>query len=330
MNNSQLKVYYKKNTSKSPLIIFIHGAACDHTLWLYQTRYFFNKNFSVISMDLPGHGKNLTKPLNSIKGLSDLIKKLIKSLPNKEIYLVGHSMGSLICLETSLANFREIKKIFLIGTSYPMQVNKSLLLKSKTDQDSAIKDMINWSLSDRIKLNGANLIGLNLPNLINVIMSNSRKGLLYKNLLACNNFILNKNKIEEVKTPFTIIAGSNDIMTSKKNSEILNDMLFDNYKIGSSINDERQYEFERIVYKAGSHFIVGLFISSFVQFVLASIIVTANPGEPLFSEQVATMTWVSFLAVFVITLSIVGKGYLGLISGIEKITGLKREDFLKT
>lgn len=114
------------------------------------------------------------------------------------------------------------------------------------------------------------------------------------------------------------------------NNILLNDMLFDNYKISSSINYERQNEFERIVYKAGSHFIMGLFISSFLQFVLASIIVTANPGEPLFSEQVATMTWVSFLAVFVITLSIVGKGYLGLISGIEKITGLKKEDFLKT
>ena len=114
------------------------------------------------------------------------------------------------------------------------------------------------------------------------------------------------------------------------NNILLNDMLFDNYKISSSINYERQNEFEMIVYRAGSHFIMGLFISSFVQFVLASIIVTANPGEPLFSEQVATMTWVSFLAVFVITLSIVGRGYLGLISGIEKITGLKREDFLKT
>lgn len=114
------------------------------------------------------------------------------------------------------------------------------------------------------------------------------------------------------------------------NNILLNDMLFDNYKISSSIYYERQNEFERIVYRAGSHFIMGLFISSLVQFVLASIIVTANPGEPLFSEQVATMTWVSFLAVFVITLSIVGKGYLGLISGIEKITGLKREDFLKT
>ena len=97
MNNSQLQVYFKKNTSKSPLIIFIHGAACDHTLWLYQTRYFFNKNFSVISMDLPGHGKNLSKPLNSIKELSNLIKKLIKRLPNKEIYLV--EIGRASCRE---------------------------------------------------------------------------------------------------------------------------------------------------------------------------------------------------------------------------------------
>jgi hypothetical protein len=28
-------------------------------------------------------------------------------------------------------------------------------------------------------------------------------------------------------------------------------------------------------------------------------------------------------------MSVVGKGYLGLISGVEKITGLKKEDFLK-
>ena len=86
------------------------------------------------------------------------------SISIKSITIKPAKSRSLICLETSLENFSVIKKIFLIGTAYPMQVNKSLLLKSKTDQDLAIKDMINWSLSDRIKLNGANLIGLNLPN----------------------------------------------------------------------------------------------------------------------------------------------------------------------
>ena len=56
----------------------------------------------------------------------------------------------------------------------------------------------------------------------------------------------------------------------------------------------------------------------------------SNPGESSFNEEVATMTWVSYLAVLVPTMLIVGKGYLELIIGIEKITGLKKEEFLKT
>ena len=113
------------------------------------------------------------------------------------------------------------------------------------------------------------------------------------------------------------------------NKILLNDIIFNNYKINNSIKYEEQNKFESIVHRAGSHFIAGLFISSFIQFILASLIVTSNPGESSFNEQVGTMTWVSFLAVFVITMSVVGKGYLGLISGVEKITGLKKEDFLK-
>ena len=42
------------------------------------------------------------------------------------------------------------------------------------------------------------------------------------------------------------------------------------------------------------------------------------------------MTWVSYIAVLLPTMLIVGKGYLGLISGIEKVTSLKKEEFLKS
>jgi len=147
-------------------------------------------------------------------------------------------------------------------------------------------------------------------------------------------FGLSKNWfiVKEGALPSLIGLGLIILRKLRKNSFnkiLLNDIIFDNHKINSSIKYEEQNEFETIVHRAGSHFIVGLFMSSFIQFILASLIVTSNPGESLFNEQVATMTWVSFLAVFVITMSIVGKGYLGLISGIEKITGLKKEDFLK-
>ena len=147
-------------------------------------------------------------------------------------------------------------------------------------------------------------------------------------------FGLSKNWfiVKEGALPSLIGLGLIILRKLRKNSFnkiLLNDIIFDNHKINSSIKYEEQNEFETIVHRAGSHFIVGLFMSSFIQFILASLIVTSNPGESLFNEQVATMTWVSFLAVFFITMSIVGKGYLGLISGIEKITGLKKEDFLK-
>tara|TARA_B100000424_G_scaffold198494_1_gene155648 strand:- start:80 stop:823 length:744 start_codon:yes stop_codon:yes gene_type:complete len=147
-------------------------------------------------------------------------------------------------------------------------------------------------------------------------------------------FGLSKNWfiVKEGALPSFIGLGLIILRKLRKNSFnkiLLNDIIFDNHKINSSIKYEEQNEFETIVHRAGSHFIVGLFMSSFIQFILASLIVTSNPGESSFNEQVATMTWVSFLAVFVITMSIVGKGYLDLISGIEKITSLKKEDFLK-
>ena len=114
------------------------------------------------------------------------------------------------------------------------------------------------------------------------------------------------------------------------NKILLNETLFDNYKIRSSIKEEEQNNFEKLLGRASAHFILGLFISSIIQFILASTIVVSDPGEPSFNDQVATMTWVSYFAVLVPTILIVGKGYWELIIGIEKITNIKKEEFLKT
>ena len=115
---------------------------------------------------------------------------------------------------------------------------------------------------------------------------------------------------------------------SSFNSILLNKVLFDNDKISNFIKEDMKNEFEYIVRKAGYHLIAGFFISSIIQFGLAYLIVVSNPGEPSFNKEVSTMTWVSYIAVLLPTMLIVGKGFLGLISGIEKITGLKKEEFL--
>ena len=38
------------------VVVFVHGAGENHTAWRYQTRYLAHRGFSVLSIDLPGHG----------------------------------------------------------------------------------------------------------------------------------------------------------------------------------------------------------------------------------------------------------------------------------
>ena len=73
-----------------------------------------------------------------------------------------------------------------------------------------------------------------------------------------------------------------------------------------------------------------LFLSSIIQFILASYIVTVDPEEnlDLFSDQVGTMTWVSMVVISILTLPITGYALWKLIKGIEALTELKFEEMM--
>ena len=114
------------------------------------------------------------------------------------------------------------------------------------------------------------------------------------------------------------------------NSVLLNDIIFDTDKIRNSLSDNKKSTLDNLSYNAGAYLIIGFFMSSIIQFILASQIITSNPGEPNFNKEVSTMTWVSYVAVFLPTVLIVGRGLLKLINGIENLTGMEKEEFLRT
>ncbi len=112
-------------------------------------------------------------------------------------------------------------------------------------------------------------------------------------------------------------------------SFLLNDAVFDTEIIESAINREKQESYNAIINRTGNYLIAGFIISSIIQFILSSLIVVANPGEIGFNEQVSTMTWVSYFAVMVPTILIVGKGFISMIADLEKMTSLNKEEFLR-
>ncbi len=217
------KLYYKPNKSKKPLIVFIAGAGCDHTLWAYQNRYYQNRGYSTYAINLPGHGNNIDKPISTIEKMALYILSNLKKLKKKEYILISHSMGTLISIYLVANNLLKVKKMILIGASLPMKVSGFLLNLAKKDQNLAINHMINWSLGTYSLLSGGQLIGTSLQNYLFSVMKNSQKGSLFKDLNACNNFKIKEELFKEIQTPTCFISGNKDIMTPASESKKLSD-----------------------------------------------------------------------------------------------------------
>ena len=45
----------KPHDPQRPTAVFVHGAAFDHSVWQWQSRYFANHGLSVLAVDLPAH-----------------------------------------------------------------------------------------------------------------------------------------------------------------------------------------------------------------------------------------------------------------------------------
>ena len=60
-----------------PLVVFLHGAGLDHSVWALLARWFAHRGCGVLAPDLPGHGRSEGEPLESIGAMADFSAALI-------------------------------------------------------------------------------------------------------------------------------------------------------------------------------------------------------------------------------------------------------------
>lgn len=94
LKSNDVTIDYHIYGNGSVNLVFVHGSYIDQTFWSEQVKYFEN-DFSVVTLDLAGHGKSGRERKNwSIEGFADDVVNLIKELDLKNVILVGHSLGS--------------------------------------------------------------------------------------------------------------------------------------------------------------------------------------------------------------------------------------------
>jgi len=204
-----------------PAVVMLHGAGFDHSTWALHSRWFAHHGFSVLEPDLPGHGRSPGRPLPTIAEMADWTAALIESAGAPKAKLVGHSMGSLIALETAARHPAKVAALSLIGTAATMTVGADLLNAAEANDPAAIDMVSIWGLGFRAELGGSRAPGLWMHQGAQRVLQKSRPGVLYNDLNACNTYHNALVAAAEIKVPFTFILGERDMMTPAKAGKTL-------------------------------------------------------------------------------------------------------------
>lgn len=207
---------------KNP-IIFIHGTGMDHTVWTLFTRYFLRHGRDVLSVDLPGHGKSKGPLLDSIESLSSNLLDYLDSRNIDKFSIVGHSMGSLIALETASTQRERVNNLVMIGTALPMVVSEVLLDLAKNNDPRAIDILTFMGYSTNARIGNNKNPGMWMTEGTKRLMQRSSKDVIFKDLLACSNYFDGLEKVKKVSAKTLLILGENDYLTPRhKASDLIN------------------------------------------------------------------------------------------------------------
>lgn len=212
---------------RRPAVVFVHGAANDHSVWALQSRYFAHHGRSTLAFDLPGHGRSEGPALASVEAIADWIAAAIVAAGLERAALVGHSLGALAALDCAARHPERVERVALLGPAVPMTVSDALLSAAKAD-DPAAYDLINgWSTSPGKQLGGNRVPGMWLMGNALALMRRTPPGVLHTDLMACHAWTGGLDAAKRVRAPALVLIGARDLMAPPKSAQALIGALAD-------------------------------------------------------------------------------------------------------
>ena len=184
----------------------MHGSGLTHIVWSLHETFLTTKGYSVLSVDLPGHGNSEGPAIKSIEDIAEWIKKLMEQLKVNEISFIGHSQGCLVGLEFASRFPKLIKSLVLVGGSHELPVNPALIDYADGGDMKSVELMMKWGYEGVKKFIGGNPVQkiINSPRQV-------QEGLAV-DLRACNDYKNGLGAAAKINCPTLCILGDKDKM----------------------------------------------------------------------------------------------------------------------
>ncbi|HEV7915706.1 MAG TPA: alpha/beta hydrolase [Albitalea sp.] len=206
-----------------PCVVFLHGALCDHSVWTLLARWAAHHGHAVLALDQPGHGRSDGPPLPDIEALADWTLAVLDAADVRQAALVGHSMGSLIALETAGRAPQRIERLVMIATAYPMKVSDALMRSGAEAPLEAIDRVNALSIATTASKPsypgpGVWLHGANRALMVRLQAQDPGVNLFVHDFGVCDRYRHGLEAAAQVRCPVHFMLGERDQMTTPKNT----------------------------------------------------------------------------------------------------------------
>jgi pimeloyl-ACP methyl ester carboxylesterase len=210
-----------------PVLVLLHGAGMDHTVWSMQARFFAHHGFSVLNLDLPGHGRSEGPPPPTIPDYADWLAEALAAAGARAVHVVGHSMGSQIALALAARPDSGIVKLALLGMLAHIQVHPSLLDAAEKNDHSAYETIVGWGVGRRAQMGGHRVPGSWITGTSMRLLELGQPGVLANDLGACNAWEDGLAAAAKVACPTLLLLGADDRMTPAKGTKPMAEAIAD-------------------------------------------------------------------------------------------------------
>jgi len=114
-------------SQNNPVVLCVHGILEQGLAWQEVAHPLVAKGYRVVAPDLFGHGRSthfeMVTAYNSLTFLAQ-IDRVIQELPDRPLFLVGHSMGAMLAAMIASVRPQKLKALMLVEPPLPSEENK--------------------------------------------------------------------------------------------------------------------------------------------------------------------------------------------------------------
>ncbi|MGJ3258490.1 MAG: alpha/beta fold hydrolase [Rhodospirillales bacterium] len=211
----------------APVLVLIHGAGMDGTVWQLQSRYLAHRGIRVLALDLPGHGHSAGDALATVVDMADWVAVFMDAAGVGHAAVAGHSMGALVTLELAARHPEKVRSVGLLGAAAEMPVHPDLIAAAEAGGRLAPELITDWGFGTIAHTGGHLHPGLWAMGAAERLLMDARPGVLASDLKACDAYKDALAAAAKVEASAALISGDEDKMTPLKNAGRLLETLAD-------------------------------------------------------------------------------------------------------